>query len=137
LFRGPGEEKGAMDVYKKVAHKKNVHIVAELSLRNYAALVNNCDVFIAHDRGPMHIAIALGVKTVAIFTTPCAKEWFPYREKNGCDYLEKANAKLITVNEVLRKINGVLSAMGDTRMARLRSRPPYFQSFVLLSNALR
>jgi ADP-heptose:LPS heptosyltransferase len=110
LFRGPGEEKVAAAVFKRIARKEHAHIVAELSLRNYAALANECDIFVAHDRGPMHIACALGVKTVAIFTTPCAQEWFPYRDKIGCDYVENKNAKSITVSEVLQKINGVLSA---------------------------
>jgi len=39
------------------------------SLREMMALMTHCDVFICNDSGPMHIADALGVPVVGIFTT--------------------------------------------------------------------
>ena len=89
--------------------KRDACLVQEFPLRKYASLVKRCDVFIAHDRGPMHIAVSLGVKTIGIFTTPEADEYFPYKEKLDCGYLEKNNAKLIGIGEVLNKIKLVLN----------------------------
>ena len=109
IFQGPGEEGSVKDMYSRVKQKHKAFIMPEVPLRKYASLVNNCDIFIAHDRGPMHIAISLGVKTIGIFTAPEAKEWFPYRQKKDCDYLEKKSAKLVKVNEVFEKIITVLS----------------------------
>ena len=109
IFQGPGEESRVIDMYAKIKQKHKTFIVPEFSLREYASLVKNCDVFIAHDRGPMHIAISLGVKTIGIFTTPYARIWFPYKEKKDCAYIEKKNAKMITAEEVFRKIKCILS----------------------------
>lgn len=39
------------------------------SLREMMALMTCCDVFICNDSGPMHIADALGVPVVGVFTT--------------------------------------------------------------------
>jgi len=109
IFQGPGERARARKVYLKMKRKRDACLVQEFPLRKYASLVKRCDVFIAHDRGPMHIAVSLGVKTIGIFTTPEADEYFPYKEKLDCGYLEKNNAKLIGIGEVLNKIKLVLN----------------------------
>ena len=41
--------------------------VSEPSPRMFAALVSNCALFVACDSGPMHLACAIGVRTIAIF----------------------------------------------------------------------
>jgi heptosyltransferase-2/heptosyltransferase-3 len=38
-----------------------------MSLGDFAAVVNACDVFVSGDTGPMHVAVACGVPTVTIF----------------------------------------------------------------------
>lgn len=45
------------------------------SLREFMALLSRCDLLVCNDSGPMHIAAALGVGTVAIFTTQ-RPEWY-------------------------------------------------------------
>ncbi|MDP2924688.1 MAG: glycosyltransferase family 9 protein [Candidatus Omnitrophota bacterium] len=104
IFQGPGEKDIVMDTYKQIKQKDKVLIAPELPLRKYASLVNKCNMFIAHDRGPMHISASLGVSTIGIFTTPYARIWFPYKEKKDCAYIEKKTAKMITAEEVFRKI---------------------------------
>lgn len=49
--------------------------VANWSLREAAALIRCCGVFFCNDGGPMHIAAALGVPTVAVFG-PTLSSWF-------------------------------------------------------------
>jgi ADP-heptose:LPS heptosyltransferase len=46
----------------------NAHFL-RASLREMMALMTCCDIFICNDSGPMHIADALGVPVVGIFTT--------------------------------------------------------------------
>jgi len=48
--------------------RSEAHFVSA-SLREMMALMTCCDVFICNDSGPMHIADALGVPVVGIFTT--------------------------------------------------------------------
>jgi heptosyltransferase-2 len=44
-----------------------VNLAGETSLREFIDMAASCDVFLTNDSGPMHIASALGVPTVAIF----------------------------------------------------------------------
>jgi ADP-heptose:LPS heptosyltransferase/O-antigen/teichoic acid export membrane protein len=44
-----------------------IDTTGRLSLAETAALMEQCDVFVTNDTGPMHMAFALGVPTVAIF----------------------------------------------------------------------
>jgi len=54
--------------------------IGELSLRQLAAVISRLDLFISGSTGPMHIAAALGIKTVSMFCplTACSpKLWGP------------------------------------------------------------
>ena len=51
--------------------------VLESSLSDFAAMVSNCDLFVTCDSGPMHLACALGTRTVAIFQNPNFDHWAP------------------------------------------------------------
>ncbi len=49
------------------AVKGVVNLAGKLTIRESASLINECRVFISTDSGPMHIALSLGVPTVALF----------------------------------------------------------------------
>jgi heptosyltransferase-3 len=49
----------------------------EPDVRKFASLVASCDVFVTCDGGPMHLACALRVRTVAIFLASNVKRWGP------------------------------------------------------------
>ncbi|MBF0493799.1 MAG: glycosyltransferase family 9 protein [Candidatus Omnitrophica bacterium] len=49
-----------------------------LSLEQYAALLSLCDLMVCNDGGPLHIAVALGLKTVSIFGPVDEKVYGPY-----------------------------------------------------------
>ena len=54
-----------------------VNVAGELTLRETAAVLANCALYIGNDTGPMHLAAAVGVPVVAIFADPrpaCAEE---------------------------------------------------------------
>ncbi|HKZ46203.1 MAG TPA: glycosyltransferase family 9 protein, partial [Thermodesulfobacteriota bacterium] len=44
-----------------------LNLAGEIDIRKSIALISRCNLFITNDSGPMHIAAALGIPTVAIF----------------------------------------------------------------------
>jgi heptosyltransferase-2 len=75
MLHGPSEAKLANDIRRRMIH--DVIIYAPESLRQLAALINCCKLFICNDSGPMHIAAALNVSTVAIFGPTDHVRWAP------------------------------------------------------------
>lgn len=72
IFGGPKEE-GLKSEIKNLMARKPI-IVSNTSLRETAALIKRCNVFISNDSGLMHVAAAMKTPTVAIFgpTNPVA-----------------------------------------------------------------
>jgi lipopolysaccharide heptosyltransferase II len=60
-----------------------------LPLRQLAAVISCCNVFVSNDAGPMHIAAALGVPTVGLFGPGEDSIWFPYDPSAGHTPLRK------------------------------------------------
>ncbi len=88
LFGGP-EEKPLRDAITSIVRDPRfVQPVDSVSLRQAAALMKRCRLFISNDSGPMHMAAASGVPTVAIFgpTNPVwVRPWgVPHRVVRTC-----------------------------------------------------
>lgn len=75
VFFGP-EEKKLIRFFRQ-SLGKNIPLVFEPSAIAFASMVSNCSLFITCDNGPMHLACALGVRTIAIFQNPDFKRWGP------------------------------------------------------------
>ena len=100
-------------------------ITTRVDLREMIALIERCAVLICNDSGPMHIAGALGVPTVAIFGSGIA-EWFaPLGEghqlitrearsnesvSSGQRRVEPFDVSAISVDRVLGASDAVLAA---------------------------
>jgi lipopolysaccharide heptosyltransferase I len=67
LVGGPGEESVAAAVESEL-DGQGLNLAGKTSLRQLAALLEQCDVVLTNDSGPMHLAAAVGTRTVAIFT---------------------------------------------------------------------
>ena len=70
IFGGPGEKDIAMDIEKSLIEKgvDNYHNLAgETTIPDLINHISKLDLFITGDSGPMHIAAAFQVPTVAIF----------------------------------------------------------------------
>jgi heptosyltransferase III len=65
VFIGP-EEKDVRRYFEE-SLPREIPVCCEPSARTFAAAVYGCDLFISCDSGPMHLACALGVRTVGIF----------------------------------------------------------------------
>ncbi len=92
------------------------NLCGQLTPRQSAAIIAASQLFIGHDSGPMHMAAAVGVPIVAIFSSRnLPGVWFPLSERQtihytniecmGCERLrcddrQKACIKRITVDEV-------------------------------------
>jgi ADP-heptose:LPS heptosyltransferase len=75
VFAGP-EEKDLFDFFGKTLDE-DVPLMCESSVRIFVAMVSNCQLFVACDSGPMHLACAVGVRTIAIFQNPNFERWGP------------------------------------------------------------
>lgn len=84
VFIGP-EERDLIQFFRDTLDG-DVPLVYESSLRIFTAMVSNCQLFVACDSGPMHLACALGVRTVAIFQNPNFERWGPPPSLGGIVY---------------------------------------------------
>jgi heptosyltransferase-2 len=65
--------------------KNNAYAMISLrAIREVAALISKCNLFIGNDRGLLHVALALRVPTIGIFGPYDPHYWFPYTSRQGC-----------------------------------------------------
>jgi heptosyltransferase-2/heptosyltransferase-3 len=75
LFAGP-DERRRLDQAREHVPAATV-LAPALGARRFAAVVARCAVFISGDTGPMHLAAAVGVPTVAIFSSARSRHYRP------------------------------------------------------------
>jgi len=78
LLLGSENEKEICGYISDRIKKNTVNLCGETSLGRFAALLARCRLLIANDGGPLHMASALGVKTVSIFGPVDEKVYGPY-----------------------------------------------------------
>jgi heptosyltransferase-2 len=71
LFGGADDSAVVNDVQRQCG-RVAINLVGEIGLRELPAAISRCSVFVTNDSGPMHIAVARRIPTVALFcaTTP-------------------------------------------------------------------
>lgn len=71
LFGGSDDAAVVADVQRHCGEAA-VNLVGQIGLRELPAAISRCDVFVTNDSGPMHVAVARQIPTVAVFcaTTP-------------------------------------------------------------------
>ncbi len=79
VFIGGPKDKDAMAQVLTFMKEKPINWVGETTLKELIATVSRCQAFLTNDSGPLHIAVASQIPTVAIFG-PTTKElgFFPY-----------------------------------------------------------
>lgn len=89
------------------------------SLKDFAAVINLCDVFVTLQGGAMHIAAAVGTPTVALFGKNNPKIWAPWGE--GHMILRRGNdANLIEIEEVFVTVTELLDLNRNKAGKRLK-----------------
>jgi len=66
IFGGPNE-KDLVDKTTGYMTSTPVKLAGNLTIRQLAALIEKCDVFVTNDTGPMHISVAMKTPTIALF----------------------------------------------------------------------
>jgi lipopolysaccharide heptosyltransferase II len=127
ITAGPGDAEAVSALGTSAVSAPSILNV--LPLRQLAAVISCCSVFVSNDAGPMHIAAALGVPTVGIFGPGEDSIWFPYDPAAGhtplrkdvpchpchLDYCNRGGEgymecmRLLAVNDVLAAVDRALS----------------------------
>ena len=72
LFWGPGEEDYVKEIQRQVPESR---MIPQTSLRQMASLLAQCQAVITNDNGPMHLAEAVGTRTVTIYGPTDPVSW--------------------------------------------------------------
>lgn len=68
------------ELAQRIADEINgISLAGKLTLRESSAVIERCNLFITNDTGPMHIAVALGTPTIALFSATGDENIEPYR----------------------------------------------------------
>jgi len=80
ILTGSSKEAPAASTVLRLCKSKPINLVAQTSLSELIAIISTYNIYIGVDTGPLHIAAALGIPTVAIFPTKFVKptEWGPW-----------------------------------------------------------
>jgi heptosyltransferase-2 len=80
LFGGP-EDAPVIEQVQRRSGRDAINLVDQIGLGELPAAISRCALFVTNDSGPMHVAVARRIPTVAIFcaTTP-ELGFFPYTE---------------------------------------------------------
>ncbi len=123
---GGAGEKGLNElIIDKAAGSKVIDLTGILSLGELKAVLKKCSVFVANEAGPMHLATALGVPSVALLGPTDAKRTGPFggktliiQHKIECQPCRERSCskrtcmELITVDEVFNAVKKELKIKG-------------------------
>lgn len=79
IITGSSHEK---DLVNYIASKTNTESFTNLSLKEFATLIQKADILITGDTGPLHLSIALKTKTIALFVPTDPLRFGPYKAQN-------------------------------------------------------
>lgn len=83
LILGDESEAKISDVIVHVMRNKPIDLAGKTSLDILPAVIKNCNLLITNDGGPMHMAVALGVRTVSVFGPVSELVYGPFPFKNN------------------------------------------------------
>ena len=124
MITGGPEERAIGDAIRQRATSTPHIVIGQTHIMELACLIKRCDVFVAHDSSPLHLAAAVGTPTIALFgpTDParhlppafvgqvikkdvfCSPCYSP-----RCRTITHACMKRIGVDEVLSAVLGLLA----------------------------
>ncbi len=96
ILWGPGDENDATQIYYNL---KDISVLApQTNVSEMAGLISKCNLIIANDSGPMHIAAAMKIPTLGIFGPTNPKKHGPY--SSNSDYIIKDDLHCIICDKL-------------------------------------
>ena len=88
IFIGSKEEYNLInDVISLTKNKeKTINAAGKITLKQTFYLISKCSLFISNDTGSMHIAAAMGIKTIGLFGPNVPVRWAPFGKGNVSVY---------------------------------------------------
>lgn len=111
LFHGHDDTHLLKQIEQRLTEPSAI-IVEFLPLRKFAALVERCDIFISGDTGPMHLAVAVGTPTIAVFLVKNYRRYGPQGERHRIVYSERENVNVEDVMAAYRDLRGYIQTKG-------------------------
>lgn len=87
LFLGVSAEKGLVKEIQAQMHHNSVNIAGRTNLQQLGAVLQNCQLFIGNDSGPMHIAAAVGTRVIGLFGPSSPQRFGPFGD--NCTAIRK------------------------------------------------
>lgn len=81
LVGGPGEEVLASEIEQGL-DVPAISVIGCSTLRQMAAVMRRCQLYVGNDTGPMHVAAAMGVPTIGLFGSSCHHRFHPWGESH-------------------------------------------------------
>ncbi|MEA2576293.1 MAG: hypothetical protein QOH93_3591 [Chloroflexia bacterium] len=79
ILGGPDEVEAASQLEQLVGEEGRVlNLAGRTSIHQTAAVLEECDLFLGNDSGPMHLAAAMQTPVVAVFGPSNSRAWGPY-----------------------------------------------------------
>jgi heptosyltransferase-2 len=94
------------EIYNKMHEVRFIDASQWFKLKASAQLLKRCNVVVSNDSGMMHVAAAMGTKTIGLFGPNTPKIWAPYgkgnisifKPKKDCPYLDNITHQLTPKN---------------------------------------
>jgi len=86
-----------------------INIIGKTSMGEMAAVIKQARLFVGHDSGPFHIAVAVNTPAVAICGRPNAEPEYIAYDKDDVVVLIGDAPEQITVDDVYQKAKGLLA----------------------------
>jgi len=83
VILGDESERKIAEVMVHAMRNKPIDLTGKTSLDILPAVIKNCNLLITNDGGPMHMAVALGVRSVSVFGPVSELVYGPYPEKRN------------------------------------------------------
>lgn len=97
-----------LDIAQWLEKNSHVTFIKTSSLEDLSGLIKNSKIFVTLDGGAMHIAPALGVKTVSISGKTNMKKWYPWGYKEFVLQSEKRVANEVKEEDISNCIKKIL-----------------------------
>lgn len=78
VIGGPSEEALGWEFEEKLGYSVIINVIGRTTLRQMAALLECCHLYVGNDAGPMHVAAAMGIPVVALFGSSCHHRFGPW-----------------------------------------------------------